>query len=119
MSRPIKVYDGDPIRFTGITDGFLSWNLSHDSLEAPIAGKEGASSNTGPLAPKYYYRERFRALDERERRLLHLRYFAGLSQPQIAKEVGISPIHVSRLTRRALVKLRRELGPAVPEALAS
>ena len=61
----------------------------------------------------------FRALDERERRLLHLRYFAGLSQPQIAKEVGISPIHVSRLTRRALVKLRHEIGPAVPEALAS
>ena len=61
----------------------------------------------------------FRALDERERRLLHLRYFAGLSQPQITKEVGISPIHVSRLTRRALVKLRHEIGPAVPETLAS
>jgi RNA polymerase sigma-B factor len=61
----------------------------------------------------------FRALDERERRLLHLRYFAGMSQPQIAKEVGISPIHVSRLTRRALVKLRAELGSAAPEALAS
>jgi RNA polymerase sigma-B factor len=61
----------------------------------------------------------FRALDERERRLLHLRYFAGLSQPQIAEEVGISPIHVSRLTRRALVKLRAELGSMAPEALAS
>jgi len=53
----------------------------------------------------------FRALDERERRLLHLRFFAGLSQPQIAREVGISQIHVSRLTRRALVKLRAEIGP--------
>jgi RNA polymerase sigma-B factor len=53
----------------------------------------------------------FRALDDRERRLIHLRYFAGLSQPQIAREVGISQIHVSRLTRRALVKLRAEIGP--------
>jgi RNA polymerase sigma-B factor len=52
----------------------------------------------------------FRALDERERRLIHLRYFAGLSQPQIAREVGISQIHVSRLTRRALGKLRAEIG---------
>jgi RNA polymerase sigma-B factor len=43
--------------------------------------------------------------------LIHLRYFAGLSQPQIAEEVGISTIHVSRLTRRALVKLRDEIGP--------
>jgi RNA polymerase sigma-B factor len=51
----------------------------------------------------------FRALDARERRLLHLRFFAGLSQPQIAREVGISQIHVSRLTRRALAKLRVEM----------
>ena len=52
----------------------------------------------------------FRALDQRERRLLHLAYFAGLSQARIAGEVGISQIHVSRLTRRALDKLRTEIG---------
>jgi RNA polymerase sigma-B factor len=52
----------------------------------------------------------FRALDARERRVLHLQFFAGLSQPQVAREVGISQIHVSRLSRRALVKLRTEIG---------
>jgi RNA polymerase sigma-B factor len=52
----------------------------------------------------------FRALDERERRLVALQFFAGLSQPQVAREIGISQIHVSRLTRRALVKLRAEIG---------
>ena len=52
----------------------------------------------------------FRVLSERERRLLALQFFAGLSQPQVAREVGISQIHVSRLTRRALVKLRAEIG---------
>jgi RNA polymerase sigma-B factor len=52
----------------------------------------------------------FRALDQRERRLLHLAYFAGMSQARIAGEVGISQIHVSRLTRRALEKLRVEVG---------
>jgi RNA polymerase sigma-B factor len=51
----------------------------------------------------------FRVLDERERRLLRLAFFDGLSQWQIAREVGISQIHVSRLTRRALAKLRAEL----------
>jgi len=54
----------------------------------------------------------FRVLNARERRLLALQFFAGLSQPQVAREVGISQIHVSRLTRRALVKLRAEIGPA-------
>ena len=53
----------------------------------------------------------FRSLSERERRLLALQFFAGLSQPQVAREVGISQIHVSRLTRRALAKLRAEIGP--------
>jgi RNA polymerase sigma-B factor len=54
----------------------------------------------------------FRALDQRERRLLHLAFFAGMSQARIAREVGISQIHVSRLTRRALEKLRAEIGPS-------
>jgi RNA polymerase sigma-B factor len=54
----------------------------------------------------------FRALDQRERRLLHLAFFKGMSQAQIAREVGISQIHVSRLTRRALEKLRAEIGPS-------
>jgi RNA polymerase sigma-B factor len=53
----------------------------------------------------------FRVLNARERRLLHLRFFAGLSQPQIAREVGISQIHVSRLTRQALEKMRAQIGP--------
>jgi RNA polymerase sigma-B factor len=48
-------------------------------------------------------------LDERERQLLRLAYFDGLSQSQIGRRVGISQIHVSRLTRRALAKLRAEL----------
>jgi The BURPS668_1122 family of deaminases len=70
MTKPIKVYDGDPIRFTGITDGFLSWSLNHASLHAPVEGKAGASSDQVPLAPKYYDRERYRALDDNGRRTI-------------------------------------------------
>ena len=51
----------------------------------------------------------FRALDERERRILHLRFFDGLTQSQIAQQVGISQMHVSRLIRRALEKIRDEI----------
>jgi RNA polymerase sigma-B factor len=51
----------------------------------------------------------FRVLDQRERRLLRLAFFDGKSQAQIGREVGISQIHVSRLTRRALAKLRAEI----------
>ena len=51
----------------------------------------------------------FRALDERERAILHLRFFEGLTQSQIAQQVGISQMHVSRLIRRALEKMREEI----------
>ena len=52
----------------------------------------------------------FRLLDERERTILHLRFFKGLTQSQIAQQVGISQMHVSRLIRRALEKIRDEIG---------
>jgi RNA polymerase sigma-B factor len=51
----------------------------------------------------------FRALDQRERRILHLRFYAELPQAQIAERVGLSQIHVSRLIRDGLKKLRAEL----------
>src|ERR671919_580850 len=51
----------------------------------------------------------FRVLDERERRILHLRFFDGLTQSQIAQQVGISQMHVSRLIRRSLEKIRDEI----------
>ena len=57
----------------------------------------------------------FRVLDERERMILHLRFFKGLTQSQIAQQVGISQMHVSRLIRRALEKIRDEIGTEEPE----
>jgi RNA polymerase sigma-B factor len=61
----------------------------------------------------------FRVLNHRERRLLALQFFGGLSQPQVAREIGISQVHVSRLTRRALTKLRAEIGPVYEGAAAA
>ena len=52
----------------------------------------------------------FKALDERERMILQLRFFEGLTQSQIAQQIGISQMHVSRLIRRSLEKIRDEIG---------
>ncbi len=53
--------------------------------------------------------EGLRALDERERRIIQLRFVEGLTQSQIAHQVGISQMHVSRLIRRALDKMRHQI----------
>jgi RNA polymerase sigma-B factor len=49
------------------------------------------------------------ALGERERRILLLRFFRGLTQSQIAEDVGVSQMHVSRLLTRTLQQLRAGL----------
>lgn len=49
------------------------------------------------------------ALEERERQIVELRFFREMTQSQIAAEVGISQMHVSRLLRRALAKMRGRL----------
>ncbi len=51
----------------------------------------------------------FRALEERERRILQLRFFDGLTQSEIAQRIGISQMHVSRLIRRSLERIREEI----------
>ena len=55
------------------------------------------------------------ALDERERRIVELRFFDGLTQSEIAARVGISQMHVSRLLRRALHVMRGRLEDTMQE----
>jgi RNA polymerase sigma-B factor len=59
------------------------------------------------------YRESIKPLLEslppRERRILLLRFFGNLTQSQIAAELGISQMHVSRLLARTLSQLRERL----------
>jgi RNA polymerase sigma-B factor len=45
-------------------------------------------------------------LDERERRILHLRYHQEASQLAVATELGLSQMHISRLERKALARMR-------------
>jgi RNA polymerase sigma-B factor len=49
------------------------------------------------------------SLDEREQKIVSLRFYGNLTQSDIASEIGISQMHVSRLITRALGKLRTEI----------
>jgi RNA polymerase sigma-B factor len=50
-------------------------------------------------------------LPARERQIVTLRFFEGLTQREIADRVGVSQMHVSRLLRRAIARMQTELGP--------
>ena len=40
---------------------------------------------------------------------MYLRFFGGLTQQEIAERLGMSQVHVSRLLRQCLTRLRAEL----------
>lgn len=54
-------------------------------------------------------KEAIRELGQREKRILNLRYFAGKTQVEVAKEIGISQAQVSRLEKGAIRKIKDRL----------
>jgi RNA polymerase sigma-B factor len=90
---------------------------STSSLDAQVGGADDDSPMLAdrlgaddPDLAGVEYRESLKpllaALPARERRILVLRFFHGMTQSQIAEEVGISQMHVSRLLAKSLAQLR-------------
>jgi RNA polymerase sigma-B factor len=81
-----------------------------DEESGPLAARMGTDE---PAFEMIEDRESLRplldALPERERQIIMLRFFRNMSQTQIAEELGISQMHVSRLLARTLAQLREGL----------
>ncbi len=58
------------------------------------------------LLNRLFLQEILDGLDEKERRLIQMRYFQDMTQTEIAGELGISQVQVSRLEKRILRRLR-------------
>jgi RNA polymerase sigma-B factor len=57
-------------------------------------------------------RDLVRELPERERKVVYLRFFEGRTQSEIAAEVGVSQVHISRIIRDTLNRLGDRLTEA-------
>ncbi|MFP5351225.1 MAG: RNA polymerase sigma factor SigF [Actinomycetota bacterium] len=90
------------------------------SLDAPIDTDEGGTTSFADQLgedDEHLENLEYRAslapemakLPERERRILYLRFFKGLTQSEIAEKLDISQMHVSRLLNRTLTTLRQAL----------
>ncbi len=55
------------------------------------------------------FKEAIARLSERERKILSLRFFKGMTQVEVSGEIGISQAQVSRLEKGALDKIKKEL----------
>ena len=84
------------------------------SLDAPVGeGERSPMETVGGVDPSFELVERWSAiapaikdLPERERRVLYLRFFAGMTQSEIADDIGVSQMHVSRILANTLELLR-------------
>jgi RNA polymerase sigma-B factor len=89
---------------------------SADSLDAPYGEERTLGDSLGGEDPALAGIELHEslgpaldALPERERRIIQLRFYGNLTQSQIAAQLGISQMHVSRLLARTLGRLREQL----------
>ena len=85
----------------------LQAEMGEDGLS--FEGVLGSDSPEEGIVEKLALRTAIDALPERERQLILLRYFKGLTQDKTAKVLGISQVQVSRLEKKILLRLRGEL----------
>ena len=69
----------------------------------------GDSSDDRDWLQEISLRDAIRALGEREKRSLTLRFLSGRTQTEVAKEIGISQAQVSRLEKSALERIKRQM----------
>jgi RNA polymerase sigma-B factor len=89
------------------------------SLDAPLRGEPGTATLADQLGaedPRLEHMLGMRAvaahwgeLPPREQKILIMRFYGDMTQAQIGQQLGISQMHVSRLTARALAHLRTRL----------
>ena len=84
----------------------LDINPGEDSLAVPTSAISMEDSAFDAIDERQTLRPLLEALPERERAIVTMRFFQNMSQDQIAQELGISQMHVSRLLARTLVTLR-------------
>ncbi|HEX4819891.1 MAG TPA: SigB/SigF/SigG family RNA polymerase sigma factor [Acidimicrobiales bacterium] len=96
------------------TSPLVSANDDDDGRREAIALKTDDAQLAG-ADDRLLVRQLLETLPERERTIVELRFYAGLSQSEIAERVGVSQVHVSRLLRSSLSALQRAAGDRNPD----
>lgn len=91
---------------TAAPDSLQQENAEGLTLESTIAGGETEETLVEHIA----LRSAIDRLPEQERKTIFLRFYKGMTQQQCARILSVSQVQVSRLEKRALEKLRREMG---------
>jgi RNA polymerase sigma-B factor len=114
LARELGVTEEDVLEAMEVGGAYRSTSIDakpSDSNEALTLESRLGSHDVGfDLAEHRVLLERLlEELPDRERTIVRLRFFDDMTQTEIAREVGISQMHVSRLLARTLLQLRDRL----------
>lgn len=84
-----------------------AYSDGEDSVAIMDQVNEGSSEES--WISDIMFRDTVRALTPREKKIISLRYLAGKTQMQVAREIGISQAQVSRLEKNALRRIKEEI----------
>lgn len=104
-----------------VVEGLIAANAySARSIDAPVGATDDGptiaerigdlDANVERVVDVETVRPLLAALPERERAVIVMRFFENMTQSQIAEQIGLSQMHVSRLLSRTLATLRDQVG---------
>ncbi len=110
LSRELGIDESD------ITQAFEA-SLEPESLQAVMSGKNGdtgislidrvtAEDTEEQIVDRIFLKQALLSLDAREHEIIVMRYFRGKTQSEIAKVIGVSQVQISRIEKKALMKIR-------------
>ncbi|MFD9583261.1 RNA polymerase sigma factor SigF [Streptomyces sp. NPDC059980] len=111
LSALMSLSEKDVIEARKAANGYTSTSLdaaitSSEDGEAALADSIGVDDSALELVEDFNALAPLIAgLDDRERRIIHMRFVDELTQAQIGEHLGVSQMHVSRLLNRTLTKL--------------
>ena len=110
LSRELNVPAEDITAALASRTGALSLDAPTDEdgtdlqsfLDSSDADTEGDALRRAELS------ELFSLLSERERQVLYLRYFRDRTQAEVGKRLGLSQVQISRIEKKALLRMRQQ-----------
>ena len=74
-----------------------------------MSASQGKENGQDAALDRIFLDEILKKLDVKERQLIGMRYFKDMTQTEIAAEMGISQVQVSRMEKRILKELKKQI----------
>lgn len=112
LAKEFEVEQEDVVLALGVNRPLISLNATDsdgDDKKTSLIDRLESNFTEDDLVERIMVKKAIDALDEREKKIIILRYYKDLTQSQIAKELGVSQVQVSRIEQSTLKKLKSKM----------